>query len=307
MIQTTNTTKKAIIGIFIGIVMFAMSVPSAQAQTYYYASNQTYSNAQIQSLINQLTALIAELRALQGKTGPINDPKGQDSKGNYNVRVTTRDVDVESGDTAVLGASLNLDRASYAYVWFEYGKRGRLTEKTESFKLTTNRTFKIAVDDLDEDTQYSFRAVAEDPAGYRTYGSVKTFFTEDDDWNNNYGDTPEVQTDDAKDIKDRSAKLHGKVWMNDYENGTVFFVYGEDEDSVEEVEDESTYSRIDENGDDLKKVRVYSNLDDDRSFWVTVYGLDARTVHYFRICVEYEDDYNDDTLECGDVKRFTTR
>src|SRR5690606_5339009 len=129
-------------------------------------------------------------------------------------------------------------------------------------------------------------------------------YNDDDDHDND--DIPDVNTEDAEDVDEDSAELHGEVDMNDFEDGRVFFVYGQDESDIEDVEDEDSYSDVDEQGDDLQKVQVYSNLDNSRSFWVSVFGLDDDTDYYFRICVEYEDEDGDDTLECGSVEEFTT-
>jgi hypothetical protein len=94
--------------------------------------------------------------------------------------------------------------------------------------------------------------------------------------------------------------------MNDFENGTVFFVYGEDKSLVEDVEDEDTYSAIDTDGYDLRKVVVDTNFDADDDFVKTVTGLHDDTRYYFRLCAQFENDDNDDQLICGDVEDFDT-
>ncbi len=129
---------------------------------------------------------------------------------------------------------------------------------------------------------------------------------DDDDNHNNDEDTPEASTDDAEDIEETRAEIHGEVFMNEYENGIAFFVYGEDEDMVEDVEDESEFDDVKQDGDDLKKILLSSNLDDDRSFSARISNLDEDTDHFFRICVEYDDEDDDETLECGEVEEFTT-
>lgn len=313
MTTAIYTAKKSIGILFIGAMFFVAFSPFASAQTYYYPTYQTQTQrtAQIQSLLSQVYALVAQLQAIAGTgvtytyTQPIQSQYvfGQRISGSYDVDVDTDDAD-ENDDTATLSGRVDLDSANYAHVWFEYGEDGRLTEESRSLRVTSDRSFNIKIYDLDEDERYYYRAVAEDPAGYRTYGSIDSFTT--GDRRSDRYDKPDVRTDDAENIQDDSAKLHGRVDMNDFDNGTVFFVYGEDEDDVEDVEDEDTYSAIDERGDDLQKVKVYTNLDDNRTVWYTVSGLDDNTDHYFRLCVEYEDEDNDDTLECGDVEDFET-
>jgi len=118
---------------------------------------------------------------------------------------------------------------------------------------------------------------------------------------------PEVNTLSARNIKHDRAELRGEVDMNDFKDGRVFFVYGQDEDQVEDIEnDYDTYSDIDEDGDDLQKVQVDSRLDGKKSYWRTVWGLDRNTNYYFQICVEYEDEDDDQTIACGGVEEFKT-
>jgi len=120
-------------------------------------------------------------------------------------------------------------------------------------------------------------------------------------------DEPEAETDSADNIEKNEAELRGSVEMNDFEDGEVFFVYGEDEDMIEDVEDDfDSYSDVDEDGDDLQKVRVDSSLDDDDDYEERVTGLDAETDYYFTSCVGYEDEDDDEVLACGDVEDFTT-
>ena len=149
--------------------------------------------------------------------------------------------------------------------------------------------------------------MAEGPNGRRDYGRVLTFRTDDDGRGGRDDDEPRAETDSADDVDEDSAELRGEVDMNDFRNGIVFFVYGEDEDQIEDVErDYDSFSDVDEDGDDLQKELVDSDLDGRDDYRERVSGLDEVTEYFFRICVEYEDEDNDDTLECGDVEDFTT-
>jgi len=145
--------------------------------------------------------------------------------------------------------------------------------------------------------------------GANYYGaSAYGFYGQTTSWNtrSNNDDRPDVETLSARDIEDNSAELRGEVDMNDARNGRVFFVYGEDRNDIEDVEDEDQYNDIDESGDDIQKVLVDSDLDNREDYDRNVSGLDDDTRIYFRICVEYEDEDNDDRLECGDVENFRT-
>lgn len=120
-------------------------------------------------------------------------------------------------------------------------------------------------------------------------------------------DEPDVETDDAEHIDRHEAELNGEIDMNDAEDGIVFFVYGEDEDQIQDVEDDyDSYSDVDEDGDDLQKVKVETRFDGDDTFSEDVEDLDADTRHYFALCVEYEDEDGDETLTCGRVEEFRT-
>lgn len=127
----------------------------------------------------------------------------------------------------------------------------------------------------------------------------------DDDWDSE--DEPEVETRSATNIGDDEARLRGYVDMNDFEDGEVFFVYGTDEDQIDDVENDfDSYSDVDTDGDHLRKIRVDSSLDDSDSYETRVSGLDDDTEYFFSICVGYEDEDNDDTLACGELEDFET-
>jgi hypothetical protein len=192
-------------------------------------------------------------------------------------------------------------------VYFEYGtNRNNLNEETDSQIIEDEDdrvTFDEDIDDLNDNDVYYFRAVAEDEDNDRDYGAIYSFRTDriDDDL-----DLPNLETRDEDNVTDDSAELRGYVDMNDYDNGRVFFVYGEDEDEVRDVEDDyDTYNDIDEQGDDLQKVSVDSDLDGTDSYEEEVSGLDADTRIYYTICVEFEED-NDDTVMCDSPMSFIT-
>lgn len=120
-------------------------------------------------------------------------------------------------------------------------------------------------------------------------------------------DEPEVETERATSIGRNEARLNGNVDMMDFEDGEVFFVYGTDEDQIEDVEDDyDSYKDIDTDGRRLQKVRVDSSFDGDDDFSYRVTGLNSNTDYYFQICVGFEDEDDDDKIICGGVEDFTT-
>lgn len=292
----------------LGIAVFAlMLVPaSANAQSYY--TNSSGSVVSQQELIAQLLQLIAQLQAQldarDGHTGGVS---------NYGIDIETVGADDITDESASLFGNIDLGRASSARVWFEYGESRNFGEKTLTGVAENGShytTFRADVEGLDEDQRYFFRAVAEDPAGRFVFGSTEDFETDGDDRDdddNDDEDQPEVTTEEADDVDEDRAELSGEVDMNDFEDGLVFFVYGQDEDLVEEIEDEyNEYDDIDEEDEDLRKFSVDSSLDGSDSYTNDVSGLEEDAEYFFQICVQYEDEDDDETIACGGVEEFDT-
>lgn len=156
---------------------------------------------------------------------------------------------------------------------------------------------------LSQDTEFTITCTNQ-------YGSDTDYVTVYvNDGNGNNGDEPDATTDNAQDVDNNSAELNGSVDMNDFNNGFVFFVYGQNESDVEDVEDEDAYSDIDNDGQDLRKVKADGDLDSidgEEDYSENVSGLDTNKTYYFRTCVEYVDADGDDALACGKVKKFNT-
>ncbi len=267
--------------------------------------NQYYFNSNYSSQISELLSLIARLQAiLNAQTGNVNFD-------NSEIEMTTISATEVDNDSAKLRGEVDFNNSDTASVWFEFGKnRNNLTTKTTEIDLddSGSESFNQTVGSLDDDTLYYFRAVGEDEDGDRDRGLILSFRTDDDSSNDNNNDEdPEAETEESEDVTEDSAELHGSVDMNDFENGNVFFVFGEDEDMVMDVEDDfNTYSEVDESGDDLQKALVDSGLDNQDDYIYNADGLDDDTDHFFSICVEYEDEDGDENIICGDVEEFTT-
>lgn len=286
------------------------STPNAPGWSYNYNYNNSY-NYQYQNLLAQiemLQRLLEQLEVLQEQQQPY-----QLQPGNARVDVITRSTTDIEDDRARLRGEVNFNREDEATVYFQWGEsRTRLNEETTHMVLDEdddNEDFSQIVTRLNEDETYYYRAVAEDEAGRRDYGGVMSFTTDDDrrDDDSNDDEAPDVATENAEDVDEDSAELYGEVDMNDFDDGIAFFVYGEDEGQIEDIADDyDQYRDIDEDGDDLQKVLVDSNVDGSFDAWARVYGLDDDTDHYFSFCVEYEDEDDDDVIICGNVEDFTT-
>ncbi len=254
------------------------------------------------SQIEHLRAIITHLQAILAS---LQNSSGNDSEINITTHFAT-DIDE---DGAKLRGEVDFNSSDTAEVWFVYGDTSsNLDERTTKVELddSDSELFTRTITGLDDRTLYYFRAVGEDEDGEVDYGSILSFRTQDNNSSDDDED-PTVTTDNADDITDTSASLSGSVDMNDFDNGKVFFVYGEDEDLVGDVErDFDTYADIDEEGDDLQKVLSDSNLDGEEDYTYGIYGLDENTEYFFSLCVEYEDEDGDDKIKCGDVEDFET-
>jgi hypothetical protein len=274
------------------------------------------------ALIEEIYRLIAQIALLDGRIITFEPmSRGETTTrtstriiptGNVASRVeveTLRAIDVEDEEASVYG-DVNLNGQRYADVWFEYGEDDDdLDERSRMGRIDRNdrSTFRADLEDLDEDEKYYYRAVAEDPQGRRDYGRVRNFETDRNGRSSSRDDEPEVDTGRASDIDENSAELEGEVDMNDFEDGRVFVIYGEDEDQIADVEDDyDTYNEVDEDGDDLQKVLIDSSLDDDASYDVSLFSLDDDTEYFYTFCVQYEDEDDDDAIICGSVEDFET-
>jgi len=329
MVNTNTRVTSKILVLFAALALtFSSFASSAHAQVSYggyTAQTQDEMIAYLNSVVEQLLQRIAQQ---QGSPVQYNyryryQPQGQMQGTSYQVRNTNQyvrdnaEVDVETGllrstdDEVTFYGEIDLNRASYARVWFEYGENDRFDERTDIRRINNDDRFSADVDkdEFEEDEWYDYRAVAEDPDGNRTYGDIRSilFRDTDRDDDDDDDDEPDVETGDADDIDEDSAEIEGEVDMNDFEDGIVFFVYGEDEDLIKEIEDEyDEYSDIDEEGDDLQKFMVDSNLDDNADYTGRLNGLDDDTEYFYQICVEYEDEDDDETIACGGVESFET-
>lgn len=283
------------------------SVNRDYSYSYAYAGSNYYSVDYLQQYIRQLQALLEQLQRLQtGNYYPNYN------LGNSEVDVSTRDA-VDISDTrATLRGVVDFNDSDEAVVYFNWGRKANDLRYTTTHLVLDeddDTDFQNTLTDLNSDITYYYRAVAEDEDGRRAFGSVVSFETdeEDNDNNDDSASEPDVETDNATAVDDSSAELNGSVDMNDFSDGEVFFVYGEDRDQVEDVaHDYDSYAEVDEDGDDLQKVRVDTGLDGAADYSAVVTGLNDDTDIYFSLCVGYDDEDDDATLQCGETENFTT-
>jgi len=233
---------------------------------------------------------------------------------NDDLRVSTRSATNIGQRSATLNGYLN--EGDSDSLWFVYGTSSSVS-CTNTFKnpvlpgtRSAGSSFYFNVQNyvLSEDTTYYYRACASNQETGTVEGDRMSFRTGDtNSGGNDRIPTAETQNEDR--VTEDSAELNGDIDMNDFDNGRVFFVYGKDKSQIEDVEDRNDrYSEIDEDGEDLQKYIVDEDIDsnEDRSYELRVNGLDTDEYYYYIICVEYEDEDNDDRLECGNVESFRT-
>ncbi len=267
---------------------------------YQYQYQKNYDLDYLQAYINQLIALLAAYHGGIENTGS-------------DVDVRTQSATDLTEDSATLRAVVTFDSEDNAELYFEYGTSyGSLNKKTDRISLTDSDdgdTIEDEVDGLSDDTKYFFRAVTIDEDGRKDYGSIMSFRTDtdDSDANDTNDEDPLVTTSAERNVDNDSADLRGTIDMNDFENGVAFFVFGEDEDQIDDVaSDYDTYSDVDEDGDDLRKIQIDSDVDGTETYTQNVSGLDTNTEIFFTLCVAYSDEDDDETLECGKTRSFDT-
>lgn len=274
--------------------------------------------ASLEAQVRQLLAILEQLKARLAYTNQYNyQYQYQYGNSGYTgsslVTVYTGGVRDIDDDSATLEGEVDFRSSDEATVYFRYGYTPtNLTRETVHVVLDDNddEEFSQRIIDLRRVTDYYYQAIAEDEDGRIALGSIRSFDTDSrssDDDDDDDENQPEIDIDDINDITEDSVELEISADMNDFEDGRVFVVYGEDEDQIKDIEDDyDTYDDIDEDGDDLQKHSVDSSLDDDENYTVNITGLDSDSDIFVIACIEYEDEDDDDRLVCSSVEEFTT-
>ena len=210
-------------------------------------------------------------------------------------------------DHAYMWAGIWLRDASYAKVWFEYGREEDELDRRTAPVYFTNKndsTYFKLVPKLRANTAYYFRVVAEDPTGKRSYGEIGTFTTRYDIEN----EAPYVDTYGPTKVNGHSASVSALLDINDYEDGIAFMVYGESWDDVVNVANwYTTYKDIEERGDALQKVLIDKDLNGVIYTEQNLLYLDANTPYYVTFGIQYENADGNDVLIIGPAQGLTTQ
>lgn len=158
---------------------------------------------------------------------------------------------------------------------------------------------------LSDDTVYYYRLCFEEET--TVCGDTVSFRTVEDVDNDNDYRLPTISTQPAVDIQSDSATLEGNYRRNDASNTVAFFVYGESESAVREVEDiYEDYQEVEEQDEDLQKKRVEVNIADRGEYSRTVDDLERDTEYFFSLCIAYDDD-EAMGIKCGSTRSFDTK
>lgn len=295
--------KKYLTLLIVPVLMLTLVLPrGAQAAT---PNLSLATLQQIVTLYEAVFRLQMQLIALQGGIGG--------SATTNQLTVQTNNVQLINRNAVEMNGNVTFKQSGDAMSWFEYGPTTALNESTKAATLNNKRAgssfdYSINVSNLTKNKTYYYRAVAKGDDGRSAVGATKSFtYTGSNSSNNNNNTSePNVTTDKVTSITNSTARLEGEVDMNDFDNGYVFFVFGEDENKVDSAAAENRYSNIDSSGSDLKKLVVDSSFDNTDTFSESVSGLQNDTEIFYRLCVGYTDDNDDDALVCGDVENFTT-
>jgi hypothetical protein len=226
-----------------------------------------------------------------------NGNGGGGSSNDDEPEVTTLSADDVEEDEALLQGEADPNGDALTQVWFEYGEDE--DDLDETIYVSSNDyddnededtvDFDKKITGLDEDTEYFFRACAENSEG-EDCGSVRSFTTDDDDNDNNDDDTnePSVSTTPATSVGTTYARLNGIVDTGNDDDTQAWFEWGT-----------NTSTSFDTNKiDAIDASRIG---DDTYSYGITITNLSPNTLYYFRAIAE-----NDEGDDTGSIYSFRT-
>jgi hypothetical protein len=221
-----------------------------------------------------------------------------------------------SDNTATINGDVLAGETTYVYfVWKEENSSLTCSGDTETFPSDwsiprgpgDDFEYVFSGSQLTPDRTYYYKACARDENNQIISGDREEFTTDDNGGGGD--DRPDANTDSPRDVDEDSAKLRGYIDMNDFNNGIVFFVYGQDEDEIRDTEDDhDSYdeARDDEDNDEFEVEFVRNNFDSSDDFDERITSLEEDERYYYQMCVEYEESNGDERLECGGVEDFYT-
>jgi len=305
----SHQSKKFMTAIMLGLMFLLPYHSYAQTTTWQPRTNAELI-AYLYGIVVQLQAQLEALEEAEDDDSQSRSSTVSRGRNPYFVNVITLAPTAISRNAATLKAEVDKGGSDYLDVWFEYGEDvDDDRSKSQTVTQPQRQSITAVIDDLDDDTDYEFRIVAEDEDGNRRYGETRTFTTISRANTQSFSGRPVAETEGAKNISAYGAEIEGFISMNDYKEGYAFMVFGSSRSDVENAEDYASYNDIPISGVIVNKVSVNSQFTGRNTIRTSAYGLRAATKYYYRVCVQYyedEDDKTDPELHCGEVASFTT-
>ncbi len=256
------------------VLLFSLAVP-AHAQSI----SQPQTREELISYLYGQVMILKEILAL--RLAEENSNATMQSSSRTSSRDAEIDIDTLSArnveeDEADLQLRVDFDDTQRATVWFEYGEdKDDFDERTSKYSLTKTGddgdTIRISVRGLDEDEKYYYQAVGEDNEGNRTYGSIRSFTTEEDDDDDDGDGDFDISVDDRTidegdeirvdwEVPDDDASSQNWIGLFEYGDGNYDYVewtYIDDDDSGR------VYFTIDDEGDYDVRLFLNNTYDDE--------------------------------------------
>jgi hypothetical protein len=226
----------------------------------------------------------------------------------YFLQVLTLAPSSVGRTTAELRGEINRGASSQVLVRAEYGLGSRLTNRTSTQTITRGgrQAVTLPIDDLQTDSTYSYRLIAEDIDGNLILGEIRTFTTVAPTDTLTFRGRPSVETEGVSRVTASGATIQGFVSMNDYGTGRPFFVFGSDRERVTELESRyRTFTDIPTVRGEFGTRSVSTTFTGRNTVTTSISGLAPATRHYYRACVEYTDGSRT-RLTCGNTETFIT-
>jgi len=224
---------------------------------------------------------------------------------NLPIQIDTLSAQNEDENSALLRGEVVEEEDGNVSTWFEYGinqstvSNGNGSTLSVSGTYNQGNTFTRTLTGLDDNTTYYFRACGEDQNNNQDCGSVENFITN----TVSGGNDPDVTTDSPDNVDTDSAELNGEYDMNDFTDGDIFFVWSDNDNDLDDVENEDNINDV----EDFAEVEIIDQgVDGSDNVSETIHGLDQGTTYYYRLCVLYNDENGDDVITCGSTREFTT-
>lgn len=306
-----SLTKHLLIIILMSGFILSPLTTSAQTTSYstYQPRTQVELLAYLYGVLAQLQAQLAEQRAAEN-TSSRNYTTTRNEPNPFFVNVFSLAPTSVARDTATLKAEVDKGGSAFLDVWFQYGEGTRLTKTHDVPQVTKTgrQTVIAALKDLDANTTYSYRVVAEDEDGNRHYGQTRTFTTVDTQRTLSFYGRPVAETEGVTNVRSNGADIQGFITMNDYEFGKAFFVYGSSRTNVTDADNYVSYNEIPVSSEIVNKRLVNSKFIGRNTVKSGISSLKPATRYYYRACVEYykNNDVKSPSLSCGGIENFTT-